>query len=259
MKKKVHIFYKVTYINDGRYYYGSHTGYLDDNYRGSNKVIRQIIKKYGLGVLKRENLKIFNTKDECFTFEDRFLKLYNLKDDPNSLNFKNSAKGGDTWSHMSDEEKIKRKEILSSKISGKGNGNYGKPMPEERKKKMIDSKKGVPVHSEENKKKISERLKSEWKEGKRKYNLKDYCNNRKGKKNSEEWNQNISEGIRNSESYKISRKIIGLKKIEEFNKKLAIVKNDIINGLSDQELMDKYNIKPITLYTWKKNIKNRNI
>jgi hypothetical protein len=36
-------------------------------------------------------------------------------------------------------------------------------------------------------------------------------------------------------------------------------KTDIINGLSDDELILKYNIKPITLYTWKTKIKTRNL
>ena len=253
----LHIFYKVTYINDGRYYYGSHSGSLNDNYRGSNKVIHLIRKKYGIDVLIRENLRIFNSKEECYDFEDRFLKLYNLKDDPNSFNFKNSARGGDTWSHMSDDEKIKRKSILSSKISGEGNGNFGKPMPEERKQKMIITKTGVPVHSDSNKAKISERLKNEWTEGTRKNPFSGKFDNRKGKNNTDEWNANISNGLKNSKTFKESREKYANGVIERNNEKLKNVKIDIDNGMSDQELLDKYSIKSITLYTWKKKIKNR--
>lgn len=253
----LHIFYKVTYINDGRYYYGSHSGSLDDNYRGSNKIIHQIRRKYGINVLLRENLRIFDTKADCFKFEDRFLKLYNLKDDPNSLNFKNSANGGDSWSHMSVDEKIKRKSILSSKLSGVNNGNFGKPMPGERKQKMIDSKIGVPIHSDSNKAKISERLKIEWAEGIRKNPFNGKFDNRKGKQNTDEWNSNISNGLKNSDIFKESRKTYANKVIEKNNKKLKNVKDDIDNGMSDQQLLEKYNIKSITLYTWKKKIKNR--
>jgi len=202
-------------------------------------------------------LKVFETKKECFEFEDRFLKFHNLKDDPNSFNFKNSAKGGDTWSHMTEEEKIKRKLILSSKISGEGNGNYGKPMPEERKQKMINSKTGVSVHTDSNKAKISERLKNEWANGTRVNPFGGNFDNRKGKNNTEEWNNNISNSLKNSKAFKESREKYSNDVIERNNEKLKNVKIDIDNGMSDQELLDKYCIKSITLYTWKKKIKNR--
>jgi hypothetical protein len=257
--EKLHIFYKVIYLVDGRYYYGSHTGRLEDNYRGSNKVIHQILKKRGIKFLIRENLRTFNTREECLAFEDRFLKLYNLKDDPKSLNFKNSAKGGDTWSHMTEEDKLKRKSNLSSKISGERNGNYGKPMPEERKKKMIESKTGVPIHTEEHKLKTSIRVKAEWETGKRKNNLLQYCDNRKGKTNGEEWNSNISNGVKNSKLYKEGISKRSENKLKESNLRLIEVKFDILSGMTDHQITEKYNIKQTTLYTWKRKIKDRNI
>ena len=232
---------------------------MDDNYRGSNKVIHQITKKHGINFLIRDNLKIFNTREDCLKFEDRFLKLFNLKDDPNSFNFKNSANGGDTWSHMNESEKLKRKKLLSSKISGKGNGNYGKAMPESVKLKMINSKTGVPIHSEEYKEKISQRMKEEWKLGKRKNNLIKYSDNRKGKNNGIEWNSKISEGIKKSKKYKEGIQKYNEQKIKITNIKLLKVKLEIESGIKDSEILEKYNIKKITLYTWKKKIKERNL
>lgn len=257
--KKFHIFYKITYSIDGRYYYGSHSGRLDDNYRGSNKIIHQIIRKHGIEFLIRENLKTFDTREECLAFEDRFLKLFNLKDDPNSFNFKNSAKGGDTWSHMSDDEKSKRKQNLSLKISGKANGNYGKPMSDSAKQKMINSKTGVPIHTDEHKKKTSERVKQEWISGLRSKPFGGKYDNRKGKKNTEDWNANISLGVKNSEKYKKGLSLRSEKIKENTNRILLDVKNDIENGMADFEILEKYGIKSITLYTWKKKIKERNI
>ena len=107
--EKQFIFYKVTYINDGRFYYGSHYGYLNDSYRGSNKIIHAIQKKHGNKSLIRENLKIFNDKSSMFKFESRFLSIYKLDKNPECLNFTTNGCGGDTWSQMSDDEKIARK------------------------------------------------------------------------------------------------------------------------------------------------------
>lgn len=252
-----HIFYKVTYILDGRYYYGSHSGTLTDSYRGSNKVIRAIQRKSGNTYLIRENLKTFNSRDECLAFEDRFLKFFNLKDNPNSLNFKNSAMGGDTWSGMSSEDRDIRKSLLSKKISGPNNGNFGKPMPEHRKIKMINSKIGVPIHTAEYKSQMSERIKREWQEGTRSNPFNGKFDNRKGKKNGDEWNEKIRQGVKNSDAHKQSRVKISQQRIQEHNNKLRNVKLDIEAGLTDLEILDKYKIKPITLYGWKKKIISR--
>ena len=150
---KYFIFYKTTYTKDGRYYFGSHYGELADCYRGSNKVIKSIQKIHGNTFLIRENLRLFSTQEECYAFEDRFLKLYNLAVDPKSLNFKNSANGGNTWGHMTEAEKTIRKEKISIGNKGAKNVNYGKPMPASRKEKMVRTKTGVSIHSDEHKKK----------------------------------------------------------------------------------------------------------
>ena len=255
-----HIFYKVTYSVDGRYYYGSHSGNLDDNYRGSNKIISLIRKKHGIQYLIRENLKFFNSRKECLAFEDRFLKLYNLKDDQNSMNLKNSAQGGDTWSHMSEDDKNKRKLNLSNKIKGSKNGNYGKPMPIDRKNKMIETKTGVPIHTEEYKSKLGTRIKSEFESGVRDKNfISQYSDNRKGKSNGDDWNNSISKSLLISQKNKDGAILRSKNTINKNNLKLLNVKTDIINGLTDDELLLKYNIKPITLYTWKIKIKTRNL
>lgn len=259
MSNRIHIFYKTTYLKTGQYYYGSHYGKLNDSYRGSNKIIKSVQKKYGNTYLIRENLKIFNTKEDCFNFEDRFLKLYNLANDQNCLNMKNSAQGGDTWSTMSESDKIARKQKLSNKVSGKNNGNYGKPMPLNRKEKMIQSKIGKPIHTDDFKKSMSIRVKDEWENGLRTNHLLNYTNNRLGKSNSKSTNLKISNGIKSSEKYKNSRIKVSQNRINEMNLKLIEVKTLILNGYADSYILNLYNIKPITLYSWKRKIKERNI
>lgn len=259
MNTKFYIFYKTVYIKTGQYYYGSHHGTLIDSYRGSNKIIKSIQRKYGNSVLTRENLRIFDSPIDCFKFEDRFLKLYDLANDSNCLNMKNSAQGGDTWKNMSYSDKTKRKELLSSKISGKNNGNYGNPMPIDRKEKMILSKLGKSIHSDEYKKNTSIRVKQEWQNGKRINYLINYTNNRLGKSNSTETNTKISNSIKQSATYKQSRVNAASLIINRMNLKLKEVKQLIVDGLSDYEIINLYDIKPVTLYSWKKKIKDRNI
>lgn len=118
-KNKKFIFYKTTYNKNGKYYYGSHHGYENDEYRGSSKIIKNIIKKHGISELIRENLKFFNSKEEMMLFEDKFLKLWDLASDKNSFNMKNSAQGGNTTINFTDKQKRDLSEKLSKANKGR--------------------------------------------------------------------------------------------------------------------------------------------
>lgn len=254
---KHYIFYKTTYTKNGKFYYGSHHGSLNDNYRGSNKVIKSIQKKTGNKFLKRDNLRFFATKDEMLKFEDRFLKLYDLANNKMAYNFKNSANGGDTWSQMDVDEKIKRKKLLSSKISGKQNGNYGKELSEEIKNKIRISKIGVPIHTEEHKKNTSIRIKKEWDSGKRKISekFKAASNNRKGKKNTTETRLKISMMLKNSEKHKKGRLLAAITRREKYIKRLIQFKGLLKENKTKEEIMLELNIKKPTFNKYKQDYK----
>ena len=255
---KVYIFYKTIYLKDGRYYYGSHYGYIDDNYRGSNKVIKSIIKKHGISLLIRENLKFFDNEFEMYEFESRFLKLYNLDKDPICLNFTTNAKGWDTWSHMSEEERMERKRKLSEKLSGSGNGNYGRNFTQSHLKKMSESRMGIPIHSDEHKKRTSERIKKEWDDGKRTNILIEYCNNRKGMLQSEEAKKSISDGLKNSKKYKDGRKKAAETKRKRFIERLDNFRELYNSGCTQDYIMEKFNQKISTYMKYKYLIINEN-
>lgn len=250
---KQFIFYKTTYTKDGRFYYGSHYGYLDDNYRGSNKIIKAIKRKSGLEFLQRENLKIFNNKKDMYAFESRFLKFFKLDKNPMCMNFTTNGEGGDTWSHMSESEKAIRKKKLSEKISGSGNGNYGRKFTDEHLKKMSESKIGVPVHSEENKKKISERLKREFEDGTRdRYFLKQFSGNRKGVKLDKDHKKSISIGLKASKKHKEGRLKTAETKRLKLEQRLTKFEKLINEGYSKEYILQELNIKLPTWYKYKR-------
>ena len=254
--EKQFIFYKVTYINDGRVYYGSHYGYLKDSYRGSNKIIHAIIKKHGINSLSRENLKIFTSKKEMYDFESRFLSIHKLDKNPKCLNFTTNGCGGDTWSHMTESEKAIRKKIMSDKLSGAGNGNYNREFTEEHKQKISESKKGKPIFTDEHKQKISERVKKEYSEGTRDNNfLKQFSNNRKGTTLTEEHKQLISIKMKSSEKYKDSRKKAAETIHIKFIERLNIFKKLINEGYSKEYILKELNIKSPTWYKYKRLLK----
>lgn len=254
---KQYIFYKTTFTKDGRFYYGSHYGYLEDSYRGSNKVIRSIYKKHGIEFLHRENLRFFDNKEDMYLFESRFLSLYKLDKNTKCLNFTTNGYGGDTWSQMTDSDKQRRKEILSKKLSGPGNGNYNRKFTDEHIKKMSESKKGKPIHTEEYRERLSERLKNEYKKGLRDNNfLLKFSSNRKGSIQSEETKKSISEGLKNSSRYKEGRKKYAETKRENFLKRLDEFRKLFNNGHSRIDIMKQMNQKISTYLKYEKIIKN---
>jgi group I intron endonuclease len=128
-------FYKITNTLNNKYYYGSGSKSLGNNYFGSSFLLKRAIEKYGIENFKFEVLKHFETRNEAFEFEDRFLKIFRISEDPNSYNLKDAGMGGDTWSYSSEESKVKRKLKLSQSLKGKERS-------EEHCKKISNSKKG---------------------------------------------------------------------------------------------------------------------
>ena len=146
---------------------------------------------------------------------------------------------------------------MSNKLSGSGNGNYNREFTEEHKQKISKSKKGKPIFTEEDKQRISERLKKEHANGIRDNNfLKQFANNRKGATLPEEHKKLISDGMKNSEKYRESRKkaaetihIKFLQRLNEFRKLYN-------NGVSQEDIMIVMNFKSSTYFKYKGIINN---
>lgn len=84
-------FYVITNQINGRYYYGSGE---KNNYEGSGKILKRAYKKYGKESFEGKILRLFNTREEAFEFERRFLSLYKLDKDPIAYNVCRNASGG---------------------------------------------------------------------------------------------------------------------------------------------------------------------
>ena len=98
-------FYKTVNLINNKYYYGSGSKL---NYYGSGIALRKSIKKYGITSFKTTILKEFNTREDAYLFEHRFLKLYDLKNDVNSYNMTNRGNGGNQINYNSiDSEKYR--------------------------------------------------------------------------------------------------------------------------------------------------------
>jgi group I intron endonuclease len=141
--KKSNYFYKTTNIINGRYYYGSGS---KKNYLGSGKILLEAVSKYGKENFKIEILKYFDTREDAFIFEDKFLKLFKIAEDPLSYNIKNSAVGGATikgeshprsWVGKTHSEEYVNK--LKIVMTGQGNPMYGKSHSDLTKEKMKES------------------------------------------------------------------------------------------------------------------------
>lgn len=113
-------FYKIINKINGNFYYGSGNF---DNYVGSGLNLKSAYLKYGIENFEFLILKYFETRDEAYKFEDRFLKLHKISKMRNSYNIKDSSLGGDTISNNPNREAISNN--MKLKMSGDQNSMYG--------------------------------------------------------------------------------------------------------------------------------------
>ena len=81
-----HLFYKITNLLNGKYYYGIHsTNNLDDNYMGSSKDLQNDIKTFGIENFLKEEIEFLESRDLLFEKEKNIIneKIIN---DPLSYN-----------------------------------------------------------------------------------------------------------------------------------------------------------------------------
>jgi len=153
----IHYVYLTTNLINGKKYIGDHsTNKLNDNYIGSGRpVFKSAIKKYGRENFKREILEFFETKEEAFNAQEKYINQFNTLI-PFGYNI--SPKGGHCkssgpWSNKKLSEK--HKQNISNKLKGIKTWNKGIPCSDNTKRKISNSEKGK-ILSEHTKTKMSE-------------------------------------------------------------------------------------------------------
>jgi len=131
MEKKFYTIYKITNLLNGRYYIGSHiTKDPDDRYYGSGNLIVEAIQKYGIDNFKKEILFFAFSKKDMEWAEEQLVVLN--EDDSNSYNL---IPGGNRPPSKKNKTSFR-----------KGATPWNK------------NKKGLQTHTEEWKKKQSEKM-----------------------------------------------------------------------------------------------------
>jgi len=135
MKKKYNFVYLTTNLITNKQYIGDHScdNLEEDKYLGSGKkLLWPAIKKYGKQNFSRVILEFFNTKEEAFNAQEKYIKLYNTLT-PNGYNI--SLTGGFEPRKIYSQSEETKEKIRRSKL-GKISPMKGKRMPEEAKKKI---------------------------------------------------------------------------------------------------------------------------
>jgi len=169
--KKYNYSYITTNLNNQKQYVGDHsTDNLEDGYLGSGLYIQRAVKKYGKENFKREILEFFNTKQEAFNAQEKWIKEYNTLV-PNGYNI--SPIGGVQASggmNLISRQKLSKTRIDNQLAKGKNNpmfgislkdkwiNIYGEEIAEKKYFKWVQMQKEYKP-TEESKQKISETLK----------------------------------------------------------------------------------------------------
>lgn len=147
----MYYFYRTVNTVNGMYYYG--VGHKN-NYLGSGKYFKRALKKYGSSNFNKDILKWFETPEQAFLFEDRFLKFFKLKENSASYNLCNNSFGGDTMPPKGTKEYKDRIKQMSRTATINNYKVWAARTSDERKKiggKISESK---GTHTEERKKEI---------------------------------------------------------------------------------------------------------
>lgn len=193
MINQEYYFYKTTNLINNKCYYGSGTKKI---YNGSGKTLKKAILKYGKDNFITEKLRFFSTRKEAFDFEERFLRLFDIANNPNCYNIINRGSGGnriDYTTEKSNEYRI----LCSVRLT-----NWNKTQ-EARDKAKHRMKTNNPMFNNESRINNAEKLK-QWKELNGTYG--------KGKPRTDETKNKISD----------TRKIRG---IQAYNKGIIMERN----------------------------------
>jgi len=102
--------YKTTNLVNGKIYIGQKKSktFLGLDYLGSGKYLWCAIHRYGKDNFIVEFLDSCDTKESLDLLEKYYIKKYNSTDSSIGYNIANGAIGGDTYSNLSDADKIRR-------------------------------------------------------------------------------------------------------------------------------------------------------
>jgi hypothetical protein len=108
--------YIITNLITGKKYVGDHsTDNLNDNYLGGGLYLKQSIKKYGKQNFKKDIIQFFDTKEDAFIAQEKYINENNTLI-PNGYNI--SPKGGNTVKDChSEETKLKISESNKGRIT----------------------------------------------------------------------------------------------------------------------------------------------
>lgn len=272
--------YITTCIINNKNYIGSHlTNNINDSYLGSGLLVKRSIKKYGKENFKRKILKQFETKQEAFDAQEKYIKIYDTLS-PNGYNI--SPKGGhgvkNSWSEeskrkisktqkgrkVSEETKQKMKGHVFSdehkeKLRQSKLGKKRKLFTEEHRKNLSKARKGRKL-SEEHKEKLRNISSSKRPEVRQKMSesAKHRLQNKEnhplfGKKHSEESKQKMS----NSHIGRTYEELFGKEKAIQMKKK----RSKESKGRKSKSLylgwIEKYGIEEgdLRYFKWKENLK----
>lgn len=136
----IYYIYKITCTKGklkDHFYYGKHqTNNIDDNYKGSGKILQSYYKKYPNDYLK-EIICFCNSLDELNNKEIEIISKYIGTE--LCLNIQRGGTGGDNYTYLSEDKKKERNKKLSLSMKNRP------PMSDETRKKLSDVQKGRPL------------------------------------------------------------------------------------------------------------------
>lgn len=94
------------YIGQRRFTSSKIEDMLLDPYLGSGRDLKKAVIKYGSNNFRKEILDVCDSKDELNTKEKYWIEQYNALKDRNFYNLTEGGTGGDTFSGLSEEDKI---------------------------------------------------------------------------------------------------------------------------------------------------------
>ena len=150
--------YKTTNLINGKIYVGKHkSSYFTEDYKGSGKIIKLAIKKYGLDNFKLELVEWCEDEISLANREIYWISYYRrLLGIENCYNIDKGGIGGEfggfSWKGRSQSLTHKTRKGESLRLSGKMRGPnhpfYGKPRSEEHRLHLSQANKGNPrLHS----------------------------------------------------------------------------------------------------------------
>lgn len=120
--------YKTTNLINGHIYIGQDTK-KGNSYLGSGKILKLALDKYGKKNFKKEVIEVCKNQIELNRREIYWIKFYNSTNREIGYNI---ALGG--GGKLGCKHSEKTKSLFSEQRKGRKNPNFGKPMPEEKRK-----------------------------------------------------------------------------------------------------------------------------